>query len=130
MSKQYPYQNLEFKNLPGEKWKDIRGYSGMYQVSSHGRIKCVERVIKIKTPDRGAVKLNKQEMIKRQKIIIKDNDYAGTPVYQCTVSFRKNDKERTYKLNRLVYEHFVGNIPAGKFICQKDADGRNNHYRI
>jgi len=129
MAKQYPYQNLDLKNIPDEKWKDIKGYVGMYQISSFGRIKCVERTVKQKTADRGTLKFTKQEMIKRQKIIIKANDYAGTPVYQCTVSFRKNDKERTFKLNRLVYEYFVGNIPAGKFICQKDANGRNNHYK-
>ncbi len=58
--------------------------------------------------------------------------HAGTPIYQCTVSFRNHDKERTFKVNRLVYEYFVGPLPPAKkrtMICQKDSDGRNNHYK-
>ena len=132
MRKQYPYQNLDIKNLPGERWKDIKGYKGIYQVSSHGRIKCLERTIRPQIPSGVKAKYVKQVMIKRQKIVIKPNDYAGTPIYQCTVSFRSHDKERTFKVNRLVYEHFVGPLPStkkGARICQKDGDGRNNHYK-
>ncbi|MBO9571678.1 MAG: hypothetical protein J7497_05650 [Chitinophagaceae bacterium] len=130
--KQYPYEILDIKNLPGERWKDIKGYKGIYQVSSHGRIKCLERKMYLNTDDRGRVPYVKTERIKRQKIIIKANDYAGSPVYQCTVSVLNKGKERTFKLNRLVYEYFVAPIPTGKeriMICQKDSDGRNNHYK-
>ncbi|MDE3248121.1 MAG: hypothetical protein KGO82_05670 [Bacteroidota bacterium] len=35
----YPYQNLEYKNLRGERWKDIPGYVGYYQVFNLGRVR-------------------------------------------------------------------------------------------
>ena len=31
-----------------EEWKDIQGYEGLYQVSNEGRVKSLERAIKMK----------------------------------------------------------------------------------
>ena len=28
-----------------EIWKDIQGYEGMYQVSSHGRVRSLDRIV-------------------------------------------------------------------------------------
>jgi len=40
---EYPYQNLSLTNIKGERWKDITGFEGEYQVSSYGRIKSLSR---------------------------------------------------------------------------------------
>ena len=36
-----PCLSLNTENLPGEIWKDIKDYEGLYQVSSCGRVKCI-----------------------------------------------------------------------------------------
>lgn len=38
--------SLDLKDLPGEVWKDIRGYEGLYMVSSKGRVKSLSHRIK------------------------------------------------------------------------------------
>ena len=37
------YKNLSLEDLPNEEWRDVVGYEGLYQVSSIGRIKSLER---------------------------------------------------------------------------------------
>lgn len=34
---------LSLKSIPGEIWKDVKGFEGSYQVSSEGRVKSKER---------------------------------------------------------------------------------------
>jgi len=38
------YKNLSIEDIKGEEWRDIPGYDGIYQASSYGRIKSVERL--------------------------------------------------------------------------------------
>ncbi|MBK8787018.1 MAG: hypothetical protein IPN43_11135 [Chitinophagaceae bacterium] len=40
--KKYSYQNLEIKNMKGEKWKFIPGAELYFKVSNYGRIKRLE----------------------------------------------------------------------------------------
>ena len=44
MSKNY-HDNLNLNNLPDEKWEDIIGFEGLYQVSSYGRIKSLYKEV-------------------------------------------------------------------------------------
>jgi hypothetical protein len=37
-NKMFPYQNRSLKNIPGERWKDIPDFEGLYKVSNYGRI--------------------------------------------------------------------------------------------
>ena len=34
---------LSLEDLPNERWKDIEGYEGLYQISDYGRVKSLER---------------------------------------------------------------------------------------
>lgn len=38
-----PYQNLSCEDIPGEIWKDIPGWEGLYQASNFGRVKSLAR---------------------------------------------------------------------------------------
>jgi len=38
------YKDLSIADIKGEEWRDIPGYDGIYQASSYGRIKSVERL--------------------------------------------------------------------------------------
>ncbi len=45
----YGYPEEMWKNLqnfPGEKWADIEGYEGWFQISNYGRIKSLFRLVK------------------------------------------------------------------------------------
>ena len=42
-SELYPVKNKSIEDLPGEIWKDIRGFEGKYQCSNKGRIKTLSR---------------------------------------------------------------------------------------
>ena len=35
-------KNTIVENLPNEQWKDIKGFEGLYQISSHGRVKSIK----------------------------------------------------------------------------------------
>jgi hypothetical protein len=39
----YPYKNFSLSDIKGEKWDDIPGLDGAYQLSSYGRIKSLRR---------------------------------------------------------------------------------------
>lgn len=40
------WKNKGIKDLPGEEWRDITGYEGIYMVSNFGRVKSLEREIR------------------------------------------------------------------------------------
>jgi len=80
-----------------EIWKDIKGYEGMYQVSNLGRVKSLERLTFFKN---GRKPRLEKEMIKRPAL-----DGKG---YN-RMCLRKHDIPNTFKLHRLVAEHFIPN---------------------
>ncbi len=41
----YPFHNKSIKDIRNEEWKDIPGFEGVYQASSFGRIKSLDRTI-------------------------------------------------------------------------------------
>ena len=62
----YPYENLLFKNLKGETWKDIPGLEGSFQLSCYGRIKALEKWVEQKGA--GGSYLAPEKIIKTYKI--------------------------------------------------------------
>lgn len=85
-------------NLEKEIWKDILGFEGLYQASNLGRIKSLERFRKGKNGSSVPVK----ERIFKPSI--NRNGY-----YQ--VCLHKQSIQKTYRVNRLIYEAFNGLIP-------------------
>ena len=96
----------EIKNLStqvgdlNEIWKDIPEYEGLYQVSSYGRIKSLDRII----VNNGNLGMNKISRLK-SKVLSKriSNGYN-------LVSLCKDGKMKQFKASRLVYATFVGDI--------------------
>lgn len=73
-----------------EVWKDIPNYVGLYQASSFGRIRALN--------------------YHRSKRIVILKPSIGATGY-LIVSLSKDNVRRTYKVHRLVYEAFNGEIP-------------------
>ena len=92
-------------NLPGEEWRDVVGYEGLYMVSNMGRVKIVG-------------KLRKGEKIKRQSKI------SGRYYYTC---LSKNGFHHTIAVHRLVAMAFCDGYQPGLHVNHIDENSLNNH---
>lgn len=88
-----------------EIWKPIKGYNGLYEISNYGKI--------LSTPRKGS----KGGLLKQSTL---DKGYLGVRLY-------KKDGGKNFKVHRLVYETFVGEIPYGYDINHIDENKKNNH---
>lgn len=98
------------QKINNEIWKDIPGYVGSYQVSSHGRIRSVDRVLRNGQSRKGAVL--KQKTSK-----------AGYKY----ITLHKDMKTQCVRVHNLVMLAFVGPRPKGHDIHHIDNNGLNNH---
>ena len=86
-----------------EIWKDIKDYEGLYQVSNFGKVK--------------SIKFGKERILKPV------TDRHG----YLLVSLWKNNKQKTYKVHRLVAEAFIPNLYNLPQVNHKDENPLNNN---
>ncbi len=96
-----------------EKWKDIKGFEGLYQVSNLGRVKSLERY----KENHG--KLQKVEE-KIKTINIKNSGYQFVQLY-------KNNKYKNLMVHRLVAQAFIPNVNNKPQINHIDGNKLNNN---
>ena len=125
-SKKYPYQHKSLSSLPGEKWKDIPGFEGLYQASSSGRVKSLDRVVLHR-------RLGEQFVEGRmlsQSIARNRNIKTGEPKIDLRVSLSKDGQQYYFNVRRLIYQTFVNKRikyeKDGLYVINKDGDGFNN----
>lgn len=87
--------------LQDEKWKDVQGYEGMYQVSNHGRVKSLGQ--RVAYESRWGTVAYRDYPAKIMHPTDNGNGYL-------IVSFRKNGHRKNYYIHRLVAEAFIGTI--------------------
>lgn len=97
-----------------EVWKDIRDYENLYQGSNLGRVKSFDRWVKGRN---GSVRLIKGRILKQ----CTDKD-GYLQVVLC-----KNNKQKTYKVHRLVAETFIPNTDNLPCINHRDECKTNNN---
>ncbi len=103
-----------------EEWRPVVGYEGLYEVSDHGRIKSLPRVIA-----RGRGHTNK---IKFPGCIMKPEDnHRGTGGSRLSVRLSRDGRYRKWGVHQLVLQAFIGPCPDGLVCCHNDGDYRNNH---
>lgn len=98
-----------------ELWKDVRGFEGLFQVSSHGRVRSMSRLVLNKLT--GVVHLHKGIVLKQQK-----NGHG----YMCiSIQHTRKDKKRRY-VHQLVAETFLENPNNFHDINHKNEDKADN----
>jgi hypothetical protein len=90
-----------------ERWLPIAGYEGLYEISDHGRIRSLDRVMRDGRRHKG--KLLKTTM-------------AGD---RLNVSLSRDGVKRTLHVHRGVLDTFVGPCPDGMECCHNDGDPGN-----
>jgi RNA recognition motif-containing protein len=96
-----------------EIWKDIEGYEGYYQVSNLGQIKSLTREVKRLDSKKGFYKSKVLKLAKDQKGYLR-------------VVLTKESKRKTFKVHRIVCNHFLFDSIEGKEINHLDGDKTNN----
>lgn len=102
--------------LSDETWRDIPQYEGIYQASTHGRIRSVDG--KTTHSSLHGTRKWKSRVLKGRG----DNRRMGK-----RVSLWKNGKQKDFLVARLVAETFLGEPPEGFTVNHKDGNRLNNH---
>lgn len=101
------------KVLLEEQWKDIKGYEGLYLISSRGR---VLSLYQYKKNGGSGYFINTREMKKS----------VSTTGYE-KIELTKDGKKKSYKIHRLVAKHFVANPFNREVVNHIDGDYLNNN---
>lgn len=96
-----------------EVWKPVKGYEGLYEVSNHGRIRSLDRMVR----NRGGYAVKKGK-------IIRDAALSGGKYRK--VSLWKDNKGKSVLVHRLVAEVFLPNPNSLLEINHKDENPQNN----
>lgn len=93
-----------------EVWKPIKGYEGLYEVSTYGRIRSLDRIIK-----RGKVNVSRRGQI--LKPVIRRLGYSFVTLCK--------DKKDNVAIHRLVAQAFIPNPDEKPFVNHIDFDPTN-----
>ena len=101
-----------------EEWRAIPGYEGLYEVSSEGRVRSLDRVISCTRSD-SAGPFGRDLQGRELK---QSTDRTG----RLSVNLSRNGRARKRRVHTLVAEAFVGPRPEGLEVCHGDGDPSNN----
>ena len=99
-------------NVP-EEWRDIPGYEGYYQVSNHGEVRSLPRVV---------IRKDGKKMPLKGKTLRSFLDKDGYP----RVNLRKVGAITQHPVHRLVLLAFLGGCPDGMQVLHGDGNPANN----
>lgn len=95
------------------KWKPVIGYEGWYEVSNTGRVRSVDRVVKLSGG-------RERRLVGKLVGIHKDRDGR---IY---VALYKNGLSSTFRVHTLVLSTFISIKPEGMECCHNDGNPLNN----
>jgi len=98
-----------------ERWLPVVGYEGFYEVSSHGRVRSIDRELLYAD---GRVCVWKGRILRQS---LSAHKYPK-------VALSKNCVQQTLCVHRLVLAAFVGPRPDGMEGCHNDGNPMNNHF--
>ena len=100
--------------MNSEKWKPIKGYEGIYEISNKGRVKSLHRKVR---------------MSEYSYMVFEEHFLTGkrTKSGYIQVSLSKEGKVRQFLLHRLVAEAFIPNPHNLEAVNHKDENKQNNN---
>ena len=104
-----------------EIWKPVVGYEGVYEVSSFGRIRSLDRITSYISRTREGKEYTTTHTHKG-KLMKQHNNQFGYKV----IALRKDGKYRTYMVHRLVADAFLSNPNNYPVVNHKDENKQNN----
>lgn len=102
-----------------EKWKPIKNYEGLYEVSNTGKVRSVTR--EVKTTNGRTVKTQGKEL---KPISSKLTARHPNPMFH--VELWKNNQRKVFMIHRLVAETFIPNPEGKPQVNHKDGNRYNN----
>ncbi|MCC4427778.1 NUMOD4 motif-containing HNH endonuclease [Limosilactobacillus reuteri] len=97
-----------------EVWRDIKGYEGLYQVSSFGNVRSLDRVVVAK---------NGRKMPKKGKMLKRGVSKYG----YWTVGLCKHSHGKLHLVHRLVALTFLPRVPGKNIVNHKDENKLNSN---
>ena len=98
----------------GEEWRPVVGYEGLYEVSSLGQVRSVDRIV---TRSDG-----RQCRWKGRTLRVNDTAHGGFAVSLCCA----NGRQKTVKVHTLVAAAFLGPRPKKADVRHLDGNPSNN----
>lgn len=98
-----------------EIWKDVKDFEGLYQISSFGRVKSLERITKDYMHTNG--------VHKKERILMQKTSAAGYKI----VCLSKKHKNYHLLVHRMVAQAFVPNPRNLPVVNHKDENKQNNN---
>lgn len=105
----------ELMDLPGEVWKDIEGYEGLYQVSNMGRVKSLPRKKHMPRNGIGCYYTTKERILRH-----------GKATRYLHVGLEKDGENKVFSIHRLVAKAFIPNPHNKPFVNHIDGNKHNN----
>lgn len=110
------WYSSKLEDLPGEEWREVKGYEGFYHVSNLGRIKKLKRDVYTKNGNffrKDPEKLNKIHVNRKR-----GNYYTTDLVVK--------GQRRTFQIHRLLAINFIPNPDNKKYVNHIDHNPMNN----
>lgn len=104
---------MKGETMEEEIWKPVKGYEGLYEVSSHGNVRSLSKCYKC---SKGGIHRIPGRMLKLNK---NSRGYFIVRLYN-------NTHGKTYRVNRLVAIAFLPNPNGYKVVNHKDENKTNN----
>jgi hypothetical protein len=104
-------------DLFAEIWRSVVGFEGRYEVSNHGHVRSVDRVI---------TDLNGKVYRRKGTLLRPGNQGPRRGQHYQHVVLLLNGKEQHKKVHHLVLEAFIGPRPPGYECNHRDGHGENN----
>ncbi|ATN90828.1 HNH endonuclease [Gordonia phage Lysidious] len=96
-----------------ELWRPVVGYEGYYEVSDHGHVRSLDRLVE--TSDDRTLRIRGR-----------DRKLWRTPDGHLKTSLSKDGESRVPLVHRLVMDAFVGPCPPGMEVCHRNGIGTDN----
>jgi hypothetical protein len=122
------YLNRNTEDMPGEKWKPVKGYEEAYEISNYGRIKSLSRMRNYTSSLGTYASRWTRELILKQSLRKFVNQFTGDLLKYLCITLKKDGKYKTFIVSRLVYQTFsVSKILLDKkAVTHKNGDHLDN----